>query len=65
MILIAREQYSGKLIQALDASDFIMAKFDLGVWHIFHPYLFDQNMAFERVGGFFGDVKIFWPEIMH
>ena len=49
----------GKVLEIYEQNGLRMAKVDFGVWHIFHPYLFDQNMALERVGGFLSDVKIF------
>ena len=48
MIPISREKHLGKLIQALDPGNLIMADLDFGAWHFFKPCLFDENMAFER-----------------
>ncbi len=36
-----------------------MVDFYFCAWHVFHPGLFDQNRAFERVLGLVCDVKIF------
>ena len=59
MVLVAWEQHTGKLIQTVDTGNLIVVQFDLGAWHIFHPCLFGQNWAFERVLVFLADVKTF------
>ena len=59
MIPITWEQKFRQLIQVLDSGYFIITEIDFCAWHIFHPYLFRQNMVFEAVGGFLNDVKMF------
>jgi len=59
MLPVSGEQDFCKLIQALNACNFIMVQFDFGAWYIFHPWFFYQNKPFERLFDFSVMLKFF------
>jgi len=56
---VPREEQPGKLIHSLDSVYLVAVEFDLGAWHISHPYLFGRNRRFPGRPGRLDEVKIF------
>jgi hypothetical protein len=58
---VPREEQPGKLIHSLDSGYLVAVEFDLGAWHISHPYLFGRNRPFPGRSGRLVMLKFFHP----
>jgi hypothetical protein len=58
---VPREEQPGKLIHSLDSGYLVAVEFDLGAWHISHPYLFGRNRPFPGRSGMLVMLKFFHP----